>query len=164
MEGQSNHEEADDYKVGYKKPPKATQFQKGKSGNPNGRRQLSTITAWAKYWCEKEYVDANITFSKDGNPKQVTFSIRNGEGPIMALVALQLIKGAVEGDLFFIRELLDRTEGKAPQTITVQKETFVDVQPTDDGGMEIVESEIDDDGYDDEFDCIEEEDNDPDPA
>jgi hypothetical protein len=26
-----------EYKVGYRKPPKATQFQKGKSGNPKGR-------------------------------------------------------------------------------------------------------------------------------
>jgi hypothetical protein len=25
------------YEVGYKKPPKATRFQKGKSGNPSGR-------------------------------------------------------------------------------------------------------------------------------
>jgi len=27
----------DDYDVGYRKPPKHTQFQKGQSGNPNGR-------------------------------------------------------------------------------------------------------------------------------
>ena len=25
------------YEVGYKKPPKHTRFQKGQSGNPNGR-------------------------------------------------------------------------------------------------------------------------------
>jgi hypothetical protein len=28
---------ADDYKVGYRKPPRHTQFRKGQSGNPNGR-------------------------------------------------------------------------------------------------------------------------------
>jgi len=28
---------SDDYKVGYGKPPMKTRFQKGKSGNPNGR-------------------------------------------------------------------------------------------------------------------------------
>ena len=27
----------DNYKVGYRRPPKHTQFKKGKSGNPNGR-------------------------------------------------------------------------------------------------------------------------------
>ena len=26
-----------DYEVGYKKPPKSTQFQPGQSGNPKGR-------------------------------------------------------------------------------------------------------------------------------
>lgn len=31
----------DDYKVGYKKPPKGTQFKKGQSGNPNGRPKKS---------------------------------------------------------------------------------------------------------------------------
>ncbi len=32
-----NGEERRDYEVGYKKPPRETQFQKGQSGNPNGR-------------------------------------------------------------------------------------------------------------------------------
>jgi hypothetical protein len=30
-------EEKKDYEVGYKKPPAATRFQKGRSGNPSGR-------------------------------------------------------------------------------------------------------------------------------
>lgn len=29
---------SDEYRVGYKQPPKHTQFQPGQSGNPNGRR------------------------------------------------------------------------------------------------------------------------------
>lgn len=32
MSGDSN-----EYEIGYRKPPKATRFQKGKSGNPSGR-------------------------------------------------------------------------------------------------------------------------------
>jgi hypothetical protein len=33
----SNDNTQDDYEVGYRKPPKNTQFQKGVSGNPRGR-------------------------------------------------------------------------------------------------------------------------------
>jgi hypothetical protein len=32
-----NKKRIDDYAVGYKKPPRATQFKKGQSGNPKGR-------------------------------------------------------------------------------------------------------------------------------
>jgi hypothetical protein len=31
------------YAVGYKKPPKATQFKKGQSGNPRGRRKAASV-------------------------------------------------------------------------------------------------------------------------
>ena len=33
-----------DYEIGYKKPPKATRFRKGKSGNPGGRPKGSSST------------------------------------------------------------------------------------------------------------------------
>ena len=32
-----------DYEVGYRKPPKATQFQKGRSGNPKGAKKKAAI-------------------------------------------------------------------------------------------------------------------------
>jgi len=41
-EEQLNYEQREtpgDYEVGYGKPPKATQFQRGRSGNPKGRRK-----------------------------------------------------------------------------------------------------------------------------
>lgn len=34
-----NVEQCDNYEVGYKKPPKETQFKKGQSGNPSGRKK-----------------------------------------------------------------------------------------------------------------------------
>jgi Family of unknown function (DUF5681) len=36
-ESDSNDDDLADEKVGYKKPPKATRFRKGQSGNPSGR-------------------------------------------------------------------------------------------------------------------------------
>jgi hypothetical protein len=39
-------EQADDYAVGYGKPPQETRFQKGQSGNPGGRpHRTKTLTA-----------------------------------------------------------------------------------------------------------------------
>ena len=34
------------YEVGYKKPPKAKRFQKGKSGNPSGRPKKAAQSYW----------------------------------------------------------------------------------------------------------------------
>jgi hypothetical protein len=42
----SDDRENEDYEVGYKKPPKSSQFQKGASGNPSGRpKKLSDFHA-----------------------------------------------------------------------------------------------------------------------
>ena len=40
LSGNSNKK---DYEVGYKKPPKATQFRKGQSGNPKGSKKAERI-------------------------------------------------------------------------------------------------------------------------
>lgn len=37
MTDRTDPENAEDYEVGYRKPPKATRWKKGQSGNPNGR-------------------------------------------------------------------------------------------------------------------------------
>jgi len=80
------------YKVGYRKPPRQSQFQKGRSGNPNGRpkgsKNLATI-----FW--------KITHEK----VQVT----GPRGPrwISKLEAgiTQLVNSAAKGDPKAIREL-----------------------------------------------------------
>lgn len=127
-----------DYEVGYKKPPKRNQFQPGQSGDPTGSAP-QTITGWLKQFAGQSQITAQIEMRKDKEPpKVVNFSIKNGQGPIRALVALQLIKGAVEGDLAFIREVLDRTEGKAKQEIAVVQKGRRRVVRHDDGTTEII--------------------------
>jgi hypothetical protein len=37
-----------DYEVGYGKPPKDTQFKKGKSGNPRGRVARRTVLPFSE--------------------------------------------------------------------------------------------------------------------
>src|SRR3954449_1676274 len=52
----------DDYEVGYKKPPKATQFAKGHSGNPRGRSPRAKNTAVLF----NEVFDETISLNENG--------------------------------------------------------------------------------------------------
>jgi Family of unknown function (DUF5681) len=56
------------YKVGYGKPPKATRFKKGKSGNPSGRPKGSLNLA-TDLTAE---LGEHITIREDGRPRKVS--------------------------------------------------------------------------------------------
>lgn len=57
-----------DYEVGYKKPPKHTQFKKGKSGNPGEKRKSTAniVTALEKV------LNARVTIRLEGKIRSVT--------------------------------------------------------------------------------------------
>ena len=76
----------DDYKVGYKKPPKHTQFQPGESGNPKGKTKGSKNARTIL----KKLMDEKIKISINGDRQAVS----KLEGMLM-----QLANKALQGDL-----------------------------------------------------------------
>ncbi len=99
-----------DYDIGYKKPPKHTQFQTGKSGNPGGRpkgsenrKEFAPLSHANIYEFQKQIIDAGyeeIPVIKDG---QVS-SMRK----VDALIS-QLYKKAMSGDNAASKILLQYT-------------------------------------------------------
>ncbi len=69
-------------------------FQKGQSGNPGGRPKGTSISAKLRALLEKDH-----------NGKEI--------GDILAE---RLVKEGLQGKLAHIKEILDRTEGRAPLT------------------------------------------------
>jgi hypothetical protein len=81
--------------VGYGRPPRATRFRPGRSGNPAGRPKGQSITA---------LLCAAIQAEVDGR----TAAER---------IAEVMVGRALKGDIRFVREILDRTEGKVPKQV-----------------------------------------------
>jgi uncharacterized protein DUF5681 len=81
-----------EYEVGYKKPPKHTQFQKGKSGNPGGRRKPTTdlVTALQRTLGEL------ITIREHGQTRRVTR---------LEAALHQMVAKATAGDIAAFRSL-----------------------------------------------------------
>lgn len=69
----------DDYEVGYKKPPKNTQFKKGQSGNPKGRpKGIKNLTTDLQ-----EELESKIQITEDGK----TFAVSKQRALIKTLLA-----------------------------------------------------------------------------
>lgn len=97
-----------DYEVGYGRPPKATRFKKGQSGNPRGRpktsKNLDTLL-------ETE-LEAKITVREGGEEKQ--FSKREA-------IIKRIVQGALAGDirqLHFLFRYLDGRNEPEPFHVT----------------------------------------------
>lgn len=125
-----------DYEVGYGKPPKATQFQKGQSGNPNGRAKgakgLRTILT--------EVVHARQTIRIAGEP--VT-------GSRLQLMVLTLATRAAAGDLKATEKLVPlviqylgvEDPGKDRQTLSPHDQALLDQWMAEDEVPEEVEGD-----------------------
>jgi len=85
---------SDDYEVGYRKPPKATQFKKGHSGNrkgrPKGSKNFSTYVDYA--------LSCKVSVKEDGKVRKIT---------VLEATLARLSQKALEGDIRAIKTVLD---------------------------------------------------------
>ncbi|QTD46350.1 DUF5681 domain-containing protein [Ottowia testudinis] len=82
------------YEIGYRRPPKDSQFQKGKSGNPKGRPKGSKnfLTLLTKE------LDQKITVNENGRKKTITRQ---------HAIVKRMVSGALSGDSKATLTLLD---------------------------------------------------------
>lgn len=83
----------DDEPVGYGKPPRATRFEKGRSGNPSGRpkRTRTQLELLRRELAQK------VTVTEGGRKRRLT----RGE-----LIAKQLVTRAVKGEVPALRMMM----------------------------------------------------------
>lgn len=105
----------DDDPVGYGKPPKATRFQKGRSGNPSGRpkkvrTQLEVV---------RRELTQKVTVTENGRRRHLTKA---------ELVAKQLVTKAMKGEapamrmLMRVNELMDAEALREGETAISEKD------------------------------------------
>ena len=91
--------------VGYCRPPAASRFQPGRSGNPNGRPKGRSVTA-----IMRQIIEAD-------------------DGRIASALARMMFERAPAGDFRFLKEILDRTEGKSrPMTNSAAEDGELRIQ------------------------------------
>jgi hypothetical protein len=100
-------------------------FKPGQSGNPNGgprrEKRFSTILA---NLLESSELDASYSFTDDNGvliTKRIKVKADNGKTLFHAL-ALALIAKGLAGEIPAIKEAIDRLEGKAEATMTINQE------------------------------------------
>ena len=92
-----------DYEVGYGKPPKATQFKKGQSGNPSGKPK-----AIKNFDTELgEELNEKVTVNENGKLKKYT-----KRRLLIKTLAAKALKGDVRAALSLVKLEYER-EGKA---------------------------------------------------
>jgi len=103
----------DGYDVGYKKPPKATRFRRGQSGNPRGRPRGSKSF---RTLIEAHY-ERKVTFLEDGKQKRITMK--------EAVVRRAFRAAIVDGDVRMLKELGGLREPPMPEPVEELSFTLV---------------------------------------
>ena len=116
---ENDEDPKDDSGVGYRRPPRATRFRKGQSGNPKGRPKgsLNLSTLIEKELAQKVFINEN------GQRKRITKK---------HAIAKQIVNKAATGDQKFVPLLLneDRLRERdpalnAPATVVSEEDARV---------------------------------------
>lgn len=99
-----------EYEVGYGRPPAATRFQPGQSGNPKGRKKGVKSVAAALI----EALSAKVTVQVNGKPHTMTMQEAMVKGLVSAAVRQQL--PAIRTVFELQQRLLDVAELEPPGT------------------------------------------------
>jgi hypothetical protein len=98
-----------DKEIGYKKPPRQTQFKPGQSGNPNGRPKKKTTTFGESI--ERE-LNSRITVNEGGKRRQITK---------LQAIAKQQTNKAVNGDhkaTVFVMKVVEPRQSAPTDTLS----------------------------------------------
>jgi hypothetical protein len=80
-------DEKENYEVGYKNPPLHSQFKKGQSGNPRGRRKKEGPTILESLQAE---LKKSITVTEDGKSRRVTK---------LDVMIMQMVQRGMKGEI-----------------------------------------------------------------
>ena len=95
----------DDEAVGYKRPPRHSRFQKGRSGNPRGRPKGSGVRS-----AVEKLLSQTVMATVDGRRRKV---------PLTEALVLQLAQRALAGDIAASREIL-KIAHQAPEEVPAE--------------------------------------------
>ena len=97
--------QASDYVVGYRRPPKASQFMAGKSGNPKGRPKGSRTVAAVL----QDIIRQKIAVTENGKTRRI---------PALEVMLRRLANDAMRSDPRAIKLLLSLVDryGDSPET------------------------------------------------
>jgi hypothetical protein len=92
-------------------------FQKGQSGNPNGRpKKEHCFSDIARQILSAKKLDIEYTFPSGGTMKLSKVHLESDKTFYHSLVCA-LLKEGLDGNVQAVKELIDRTEGKAIESI-----------------------------------------------